>query len=770
MNADNLNAIDFDAVLEQFAWLAYSAKTADLIRHARPKASRHEISEDLAMAAEALAFEQAGQSVSIGGLSDITKSVKEAKKNMVLLPSQLLEISLFLSACSHLSKAFDKDKYPRLHEIAATLNPCSTLAHNLEKCIDLSGQIRPDATARLQSLDHQLVSARAEASAAARRFVKANENSLMENMTTSISGRICVLLKAADKYKFGGMVHGSSQSGQAFYVEPDVLVRANNEVQSLQMQIEEEKREICRDLSRQVARQADALLSNDESITLLDLALAKGRWCSQHDGCIPVISATDRHLYMEHAVHPLLKKESAVANTYEMKDGIDCLMISGANMGGKTVTLKTIGLFAALAHAGFPVSAHRARVPWFDSFYFDIGDSQSIENDLSTFSGHAKNLSAITATATQNSFVLLDEIGNGTDPAQGAALAQAVLEDLLAKHAIVVTSTHYNDVKAFGKTNPHVLVSSVQFDLETMKPTYKYLPGVSGASFAYDIARQFGLADSILERARDLQRENESELQHQLSVLEKQQQEVSLEKERFDKLIADAHRLQKEAAEQKEKIQKQKERMDASYQQQLDDMLYEKKEEAKQILRDLRKTSRPDHQKIEQMAKLDTLNDQSTQEPKEPEGKPQEIKEGDYVHVASLNNHGEVVSVRKNKAQVLVNGRKVNVSLDQLTLTKKPKALKSPAKKGGSGRSFAPFPLELNIIGMRVEEGIRALDHYLDQATYHNVKNVRIIHGMGTGALRKAVWEDLASQPFVKTYNAAGPSDGGLGATLVELK
>lgn len=772
MLSEQYEAIDFAAVLDQFASRAYSAKTADKIRNAHPQTNLLAIRTDLDRAQEAAAYLQAGGGLSLGGFSDVTKLVQAAAKGISLLPSELLEISFFLSACQAAVNAFDPEANPLLHEVASTLSPLKPLARRIDECIDLSGQVRMDATPALRNLDRKLSGAKADLANAARRFIKSHGDSLVDSVSVSSGGRVCVLMKATDKYKYGGMVHGLSQSGAACYVEPDVLVAANNEVSSLEMEIENEKKKICAELSAQVRANATALLANDETLEILDLALAKGSWMLAHDGCIPLLHTGSHTLRLEHAVHPLLDSKTAVPNSYHLTDDKTCMMITGSNMGGKTVTLKTIGLFLLLAHSGFPVSAHQAMLPVYSQFFFDIGDGQSIEQNLSTFSGHAKKLGEIVRHADQDSFVLLDEIGSGTDPQEGAALAQAVLETLIQAGSTVLTSTHYSEVKAFGATNPKVQVGSVEFDPETLKPTYRYLEGVSGASCAFPIARQLGLPQSVLARAETIKEENASESAKQLEILEQKQAALQKQKDRFDTLVANAHDLQRKAEHDRQKWSEMKARLDDDYQRQLDDLLFEKKEEARKIIRDLKKqTHSMSHEQIEQMGKLDALNDSSPKKKGKPavDEKPHEFKAGDYVRILTLNNHGEVQSVRKGKATVLVNGRRVNVSVDQLSLMNKPKVEKAPAA-ARQERSFKAFPMELNIIGMRVEEGINALDHYIDQAVYHNVKNVRIIHGMGTGALRNAVWQDLRKHPNVKGIASGGPNEGGLGATLVELK
>ncbi len=761
-------AVDFSSVLDQFAQYAYSPRTVERIRQATPLPNILEMRHDLSLASEAFAFLQKGKEVSLGGFSDLLALIEAAKKGITLRPQELLEVSFFLAACQSVAKAFSEEEEPLLFEIAQTIDPLKPLAQKIDGAIDLSGQVRMDATAKLRSLDSGLIQAKADLSAAAKRFIKANANSLVDTVSVSVGSRLCVLMKATDKYKYGGMIHGLSQSGAASYVEPNALVPLNNKVAEIQLEIEEEKKRICQELSSLVRKHARALESNEESVETIDLAIAKGRWMQSHDGTIPTLHTSNHAIRLEHAIHPLLDAQKAVANTYNIAADKACLMITGSNMGGKTVTLKTIGLFLLLAHSGFPVSAHSAMLPLYSQFFFDIGDEQSIEQNLSTFSAHAQKLGRITHLADQDTFVLLDEIGNGTDPLEGASLAQAVLEDLIQKGATVLTSTHYNQVKAFGKTNPSVLVGSVEFDLETLKPTYRFLEGVSGASCAFHIARQFGLSQDIMARAAQIKEDSESENARQLEALEHQQAQVQKQKDRFDQLIANAHELQRQAEHDKTKWAQQKQRLDTEYAHQLEDMLYEKKEEAKQIIRDLKKsTQKASHEQISQMAKLDELYEPTQEGQDQPE---QTFKAGDYVRIATLNNHGEIQSIRKEKAVVLVNGRRVTVSIDQLTPMNKPKEPKSIRRSNRPERSFKAFPMELNLIGMHVEEGIEALDHYLDQAVYHRIKNVRIIHGMGTGALRNAVWEDLRKHPQVKGITSGGPGDGGLGATLVELK
>lgn len=761
-------SIDFDAVLNQIAAYASFSCSKNTILQAMPQEDLPAVRRQLNLAREAMTFLQAGNSLSAGGITDISPLVKQAEKGVSLLPQELLQISFFLSACQAARKAFQEESVPLLAEIAGTIDPCRELSRAIDEAVDLSGSLREDASPALKRISRQLTAARADLANKARNFIKHNSDRLMDTTTSVIGGRLCVLARASDKYAFSGMVHGSSQSGQAYYVEPGVLVEANNEIQTLNLEKEEEKKRICRELSRRVRHHALALTSSLESLTVLDTAMAKGAWALEKDGSVPVLSADDRSLKIEHAVHPLLEKATAVPNTYVLKNGQTCLMISGPNMGGKTVTLKTIGLFVTLAQSGFPVSAHSARLPFFTNLWFVIGDNQSIENSLSTFSSHISALAKASDSADGRTFALLDEMGNGTDPLEGASLAQAILEDLVDKHAMVITSTHFSSMKAYGKSDPRILVSSMEFDPVTLKPSYKYLPGISGSSYAFSIAAEYGLDPDILARAAQLKADSESSVQKQLERLEKLQQETQSEKDRFQSMIREAHAMQKKADEDRERWEKKKNRFNEEYDEKLAAMLAKKESEADAILKELRSAGTEKlHEQIAQKRKLTELEEKRSPEPEKKYSDTVFVK-GDYVHIDLMNAHGEVLSANKNKATVLVNGKKVRVSTDSLRLMKRPKP--EPVSHKSHERSFAPFPLELNIVGMHVDEGIQALDHYLDQAVYHRVKNVRIIHGMGTGALRKAVWEDLKKQSSVSKYQAGGPGDGGLGATLVELK
>lgn len=763
-------ALDLGDVLSQIAGYASFSGSARRIRESLPVTDRLFVRGQLDLAREARDFAQNGQSASLAGITDIRELLQMAEKGQVLTTQELLEIYLFLRAAAMLADSFDQELYPGLAELADSLVTDSRLESAIAQAVGMDGTLKSDASPTLVRLNRELAQAKSALAARGREFVKKNSSALMETMTTSIAGRLCVLVKTQDKYRFGGMIHGSSQSGQAFYVEPSTFVEANSHIQSLQAEIEEEKHRICRELSRRVGAAAFTLESDFETVTEIDTALAKGRWVISVDGSIPSLQDRDLSLRLIHAAHPLLDREKAVANDYRLKAGQQVLMISGPNMGGKTVTLKTVGLCAVLAQSGFPVPAHEALLPWYEDMWFDIGDNQSISENLSTFSSHMTRISSLVNGAGKGTFALLDEVGNGTDPLEGASLAVAVLENLIQSGATVLTSTHYSQVKSWGKADPAVLVSSMEFDAQSLKPTYRYVEDVSGASYAFDIAARCGLKPEVIERARQRKELEASQVERELENLERLQETVRKKEERFGALIEDAHRLQKEADQEKAKAQKERTRIREDYAASLDAMLEEKRTEAERIIQDLKGKEKL-HELVADRTRLNSLQeDEALLEPApSPAAKNHVFKVGDYVRLTGLNTHGEILDIRRKEATVLANGIKTRVKLSALEPMARP-VITKPARTHRVDSVASRFPSELNLIGMHVEEGLQALDRYLDQAVVHHASVVRIIHGMGTGKLRAAVWKDLSRRNTIKKYEAAGPSEGGLGATIVTLR
>ena len=413
-----------------------------------------------------------------------------------------------------------------------------------------------------------------------------------------------------------GFVHGESASGQTAYVEPRSLLVLNNRLQTLKSQEQEEITRILFELSQQVKSVGHELLSNLETFALLDSIFARGLWTKEMDGCIAELNTKDDHLYLKTARHPLIDPQKVVANTYEIRSPHHSLLITGSNTGGKTVTLKTIGLFVALTMSGLPLSAEQAVVPLFDALYVDIGDDQSIQESLSTFSSHISKMADICDHATARSLVLLDELGSGTDPKEGEPLAVAVLDHLRAIGAMVIATTHYSALKTYGADNEDILLSSVEFDMEKMLPTYRYIEGISGQSNAFEIARRYGLKESIIRFAREQEKKQ----------LAQRREEI------LETVREDARR-------------------------QLESSL----EEAQDIIDELKhmhSEAKP-HEISDRKARLKQL---SSMDDAETDDTPQRLPSyqvGDYVKISKLSYYGEIISMNKDKVCVLANGKKI---------------------------------------------------------------------------------------------------------------
>lgn len=768
-----IQILEFNKIKQTVDSLCACSLGQKRVEYLSPSIDEKQVEYSLNQSDEALKIILALGEAPLGGVTDITEAIKRAKISAMLSAQELLGISRLLYAVSQL-KTFSE----RLNEIKVdvpifssqvnSLVSLNSLQTAINDCIDETGYILDSASSELRNIRRSIQSTEARIKEKLNHVVSERRNKLTDGIVTIRNERYVVPVRAEAKNTFGGTVHDQSSSGNTYFIEPKEVVDLNNKLQEYHVEERREIERILRALTEEVKKFVDALAVNVEVLGEIDFMFAKGKYARLINGTRPKMN-TKGIIRLVAARHPLIDQKVVVPNDIELGDEYTTIVITGPNTGGKTVTLKTVGLLTLMAQAGLLIPAHEtSQLAIFDHVFADIGDEQSIEQSLSTFSSHMTNIVRIMERLTVNSLILFDELGAGTDPKEGASLAISILEYLIEKGCTVITSTHYSQVKSFGKANDHVLVSSVEFDSQTLQPTYKYIPGVSGASYAFLIAHNYHLPDSIIQRADEYKKDNEQDVQRQLEKLEKLQNDVLVDKERFNKMIKQAHQIQKDAYQEKEKWEKKNKELQEEYEQRLHDMLEEKENEANEIIQTLKKQKTGKlHEQSEALHQIHVLQQENTQE--EEKQADESLKVGDYVQIESLNSHGEILDIRKKEATVLVNGMKMKVKLNRLKRIQKPNVQKVP-KKVHQDRNFTRFPLELNLIGMRVEEAIQELDRYIDQAIYHKVKQVRIIHGMGTGALRSAVWKDLDKHPMVVSKMSAGPNEGGLGATVVLLK
>lgn len=762
--------LEYDVVKDAVSKYCAFSLGREYVLNLEPMNDEWQMKRELNRTQEAYDLTMAYDTLPLSGIHDIEHIVLAASKDITLREQELYQVVQQIKACQNIQK-YMKDselKTPHIHELTDSLSIELTLAQAIEQCISSTYEVFDHASADLKHIRREIKTCEAEISKEVQRFIARHTSSLMDTITTKRNDRICVLVKVSEKNSLKGFIHGESASGQTAYLEPESLLILNNRLQSLRSKENEEINRILFSLSQQVKQHKEMLLGNLDTCILLDALFAKASWCKDVQGCIGEIRPNSSRLYLKNARHPLIDPQKVVANTYEIKDPKRMMIITGSNTGGKTVTLKTIGLFTLLTMSGMPVSAEEAIFPLFDHVFVDIGDDQSIQESLSTFSAHISKLAAICEEANEHSLVIVDELGSGTDPKEGEALAVGILETLRKKHVMSIASTHYSALKEYGTLHEEILLSSVAFDLERMKPTYKYVEGVSGQSNAFEIASRYGLHNDIIEYAKNFKDQQKTQSDQLMETMEALIHENQQLKEKMEHRLADVKQLQISLAQQKEKLQLEQQKELEKIKEKASQEYMEKMEEAQQIIDQL-KSMQADvkpHEYIQLHKELQNTLQETDEETSET--KEEEFKVGDYVLLKEYDYYGDILEVTKDKATVNVNGMKMKVPFSKLQMAKRTKKKKQEASYQKS--IVSSFSMELNVIGMTVNEALPVIDKYLDNAILAKVFQVRIIHGNGTGALRQGVHNFLKKHPRVESYRVGGQGEGGLGASVVTLK
>lgn len=704
-----------------------------------------------------------------GGVHDIGPSVEAALKDRILTPQDLRDIADGIRACEHIMKYFKNSdlETPMLLELVESFSDHRKVASHIETCISQNSEVLDNASVALRGFRRAIAACMGDINSEVQRFISRNTNKLMDTITTTRNDRTCVLVKISEKNSIDGFIHGESASGQTAYMEPRGLLLLNNKLQSLKSKESDEVNRILFMLSQEVSAIGHELLSNLDTFAVLDHIFAKGLWAKEVGGCIAELGDEQSHLYLKNARHPLIDVQHVVANTYRIEQPHHCLLITGSNTGGKTVTLKTIGLFVAMTMCGMPIGAEEANIPLFDALYVDVGDDQSIQESLSTFSSHLSKLSYICQHVSARSLVLLDELGSGTDPKEGEPLAVAILDDLRKAGAMVIATTHYSALKNYGANNDDILLSSVAFDMEKMRPTYHYIEGISGQSNAFEIARRYGLKESIIEAAITRKEANRSKQDIAMEKLEATLLKNHEREETLENRLQDLKALQESLAKEKKELEQQKAQIIKSVQEEAMKEVEATKEEAYEMLERLKAVQ--EDVKPHELTKLQhELAQIALEEEELEEDREENFVVGEYVKIKKLNYYGDIISINKDKVCVLANGMKMNMNKQDITHAKKQVQKKS--KKSYVRSEMRSISMECNVIGMRVAEALPVIDKYLDNAVLAKVYSVRLIHGMGTGALRKGVHDYLKHNPRVESFHMGGQGEGGLGATVVTLK
>lgn len=763
----NNKPLEFSKILDQVAMYAHSSLATKRVLDLTAYKDLDELHDEIKRTNEAMDIARLLGRLPINAMDDISGAIKLAKTDAILSPEELYAIYHVLDNVSHLKSYFAsyEGEIIALRDYVTTLEGDEHLKSEIERCILPDFSIADDASAALLKIRKSMRSLTSSIRKTMESYLKTSGDALSLDNLTSRNDRLVLAVKSDHRSEIKGLVHATSASGQTFYIEPERVVTMNNELNDLRADEQEEIRRILKTLSRYVKRIAISLSYDLELVTMLDFIFAKAEYGNFIDGMMPDV-VQNGNLSLHQARHPLIDPEKVVANDIILKQKV--LMITGSNTGGKTVTLKTAGLLSLMAEAGLPVSATKATIPFFDEIYVDMGDDQSIAESLSTYSSHVKKQIQYLHLASKHSLVLIDEIGSGTDPQEGSALAKAMIDAFIQKGCTLIITTHYGSLKNYGQAHDDIALASVGFNIETMKPTYKLKLDTIGSSYAFEIAENLGMDEAIIKKALAYQQEDENETERLAKKLAIKEAELSEKEEYLTKTLAQAQADKQSYEKKLAGIEKQREATLEQAKKASNALLDDAKKMIDEIIKEVReKDNIKDHEVLNAKHMLDDLKHEKKQKVKVQN---HTFVVGDHVKIDSMNREGDISEVLKNhQVTVLVSGLAIKLKDTDITFLH-PKTKVQKVKSGGRPKMKKTGHYEVNIIGMRYQEAMDTVDKFIDDAIVLGYPSVRIIHGMGTGVLRNGVRKMLKTNKNVKAFRDGGPNEGGLGATVVDLE
>lgn len=763
----NNKPLEFSKILDQVAMYAHSSLATKRVLDLTAYKDLDELHDEIKRTNEAMDIARLLGRLPINAMDDISGAIKLAKTDAILSPEELYAIYHVLDNVSHLKSYFAsyEGEIVALRDYATTLEGDEHLKSEIERCILPDFSIADDASAALLKIRKSMRSLTSSIRKTMESYLKTSGDALSLDNLTSRNDRLVLAVKSDHRSEIKGLVHATSASGQTFYIEPERVVTMNNELNDLRADEQEEIRRILKTLSRYVKRIAISLSYDLELVTVLDFIFAKAEYGNFIDGMMPDV-VQNGNLSLHQARHPLIDPEKVVANDIILKQKV--LMITGSNTGGKTVTLKTAGLLSLMAEAGLPVSATKATIPFFDEIYVDMGDDQSIAESLSTYSSHVKKQIQYLHLASKHSLVLIDEIGSGTDPQEGSALAKAMIDAFIQKGCTLIITTHYGSLKNYGQAHDDIALASVGFNIETMKPTYKLKLDTIGSSYAFEIAENLGMDEAIIKKALAYQQKDENETERLAKKLAIKEAELSEKEEYLTKTLAQAQADKQSYEKKLAGIERQREATLEQAKKASNALLDDAKKMIDEIVKEVReKDNIKDHEVLNAKHMLDDLKYEKKQKVKVQN---HTFVVGDHVKIDSMNREGDISEVLKNhQVTVLVSGLAIKLKDTDITFLH-PKTKVQKVKSGGRPKMKKTGHYEVNIIGMRYQEAMDTVDKFIDDAIVLGYPSVRIVHGMGTGVLRNGVRKMLKTNKNVKAFRDGGPNEGGLGATVVDLE
>ena len=710
---------------------------------------------------------------------DYNASVKKAKIDSVLSEKELFYILRNIITYDRFSRRFENIKlqehsnYPSLTKYVVKLDDFSDLERYLDRIIDEDGYIRPDASLELKNIKINISKLKNKSDQILKNILRSNVKKLTEAIVTKRNDRDVILVKPEYKNDFGGIIHDESASGNTFYVEPKENVEINNEIGILRRKEKEEILRILKEASEVIKGKADELLNCLWNFSQIEFIFSKMNFCARN-GFNKQNIVNSQELNLKKAYNPLIDKDVVVKNDVILDNKGNSLIITGPNTGGKTVILKTVGLCVYLSHLGFYIPAlEESTVGFFEDVFVDVGDEQSIENNLSTFSSHMTNIINILNRTNNKSLILLDELCSGTDPSEGAVLSIALLEKFKNLNATMLCTTHYPEIKNYCFESDYYKNSSMEFDFEKLKPTYRFIIGLPGKSNAINISAKLGLEQSIIDEASSLLEVNTKENNLFIDKLSESIREYDYKLEYINRTLDEIDEVKQTLDTNLQKYEEYKESLYNDLSIELNREIEEKKEEMLEIYKEFKdNTSLKQHEVNDLLHSMDKSKNNIRLQRKlenQPKFASSEIKVGDDVLVLSYNQRATVLEISGNTLQIKMGAMKLNIKKKEVRkIDSEPEV--ATRYVSTSNVSSKKVGIDINVIGLNTEEAIREIEDYMDKVILQGYDTFTIIHGLGSGILRKNIGEYLKNNRYVASYRTGGQNEGGMGATVVEMK
>ncbi|MED4729146.1 endonuclease MutS2 [Aneurinibacillus migulanus] len=786
MEARTFITLEFNKVIEQLSAYASSSLGREKIEALTPSTEYEEVQRRQQATYEGSTVLRLRGSAPLGGIRDIRPACKRASMGGMLNPTELLDIASTLYGGGRLktfiASLVEQTSLPLLEELLGQVERLQGLENEVNRAIDENGVVVDSASSTLSQIRSQIRGAEKRVRERLEQMTR-NSNTqkmLQDPIVTIRNDRFVIPVKQEYRHVFGGIVHDQSASGATLFIEPQVVVNISNDLRELKLKEEREVEKILHALTAQVAEVVDVLLHNVACLAEADFIFAKAAYAHALKATQPAIN-NDGYLRIKKGRHPLIPAAQVVPIDVELGKEYTAIVVTGPNTGGKTVSLKTVGLFSLMAMSGLHIPAEDgSEMTIFESIYADIGDEQSIEQSLSTFSSHMTNISNILQHVNHRSLILFDELGAGTDPTEGAALAMSIIDYVHERGARLIATTHYSELKAYAYERSRMINASVEFDEVTLRPTYRLLVGIPGRSNAFAIAARLGLPEKVLDQARNFVKTEESEIDTMIASLEENQRKAETERREVERLRGELEQARRELESELSGLDERKDRLYQQAEEEARTAVEKARKEAEMIIADLRQIAKEeragikDHKLIEARKRLEEATP-SLRKKKKPKKSnvplnQQPLEVGDEVRVLSFNQKGEIVGrVSDKEFQVQIGIVKMNVKADNLEKLKaaKPQVTQNITKIRSTRD---PVRIELDVRGNTVEDAIIQIDKYLDEALLDGLNQVSVIHGKGTGALGLGIQKYLRGHRLVKSFRWGGQGEGGLGATIVELK